>query len=175
MKLEYEITADDYANAIRLDYSASPLFARWWPTLLNFCIVPAVLLATGDLGKMYANLGPGLFVPPIVLLVGLEFYGKSRKLLKKQFLKTGVGGPVGAQIDEKGLELAGAHANGLTKWSGIVRWLESADLFLVYPQPRLFFILPKRALQPDEIAEFRDRLINEVGAKSVCRTRQLLR
>lgn len=133
MKLEYEISADDYSNAIRLDYSASPFIARCGSTLLNFLIVPGVLWATGDLDNMYANLGPALFVPPIVVLVGLECYGKSRRLLNKQFLKTGVGGPMGAQIDERGLELAGAHGNGLTKWSGVVRWLESPELFLVYP------------------------------------------
>lgn len=176
LKLEYELNGDDYADAMQLNYSRLPIFVRWSSTLTPVLIFLIVFVAGGGLSGplQYTNFIPALIFVPCSALIGFDFYSRSRRLLRKQFTKTGLGGPACAQITSKGLEQAGSHSSGLVKWSGLVRWLESPKLFLVFPQPGLFFILPKRAFPTNvDIDSFRTKLLEEIGAESVSRARPL--
>jgi hypothetical protein len=65
-------------------------------------------------------------------------------------------------IGEDEIAYKNERGDSRTKWSALEDWQESKSLFLLYPQPRMFFIVPKRVMQPDQIAALRESLIAKI-------------
>ena len=61
-------------------------------------------------------------------------------------------------------EILYTSANGQSRilWRAIERWQECKANFMLYTQPRLFHILPKRVMQSDQIAACRELLQSKV-------------
>jgi len=62
----------------------------------------------------------------------------------------------------------GAHwrwngGTGDVEWRNYIRWVEGKNQFLFYTSPGCFNILPKRALNSDQLAELRDTLKQNVS------------
>jgi hypothetical protein len=68
------------------------------------------------------------------------------------------------QISVTDTEISYESQNGQSKisWSAIEAWRESKSIFMLYTQPSVFSILPKRVLNADEITAFR-ALTSKVG------------
>jgi hypothetical protein len=56
---------------------------------------------------------------------------------------------------ESGLTVTGDSGEWKISWSDYLKWAENAEIFVLYQAPRLFNMLPKRALTPEQIADFR--------------------
>jgi len=56
---------------------------------------------------------------------------------------------------ENGLMVKSDSGDCRLAWSDYLKWAENAQIFLLYQAPRLFNILPKRALTPEQIADIR--------------------
>jgi hypothetical protein len=69
------------------------------------------------------------------------------------------------QISVTDTEISYASQNGQSKisWSAIEAWRESKSIFMLYTQPSVFSILPKRVLNADEITAFRELLTSKAG------------
>ena len=52
------------------------------------------------------------------------------------------------------LVLHSAHIDSRVSWSTFVAWVEGTSVFVILPQPRIYFPIPKRALNDEQLAEF---------------------
>lgn len=68
-----------------------------------------------------------------------------------------------AEISDQGIHFVTPFSEGLTKWNGFVRFLESNKIFMVFIAQWNFVIFPKRAFAPGEADEFRILLRRNVA------------
>lgn len=62
--------------------------------------------------------------------------------------------PYNVTASSEGLELASEYGNSLTRWQAFVQFAETNDVFLLYTQPRLYHMFPKRFFSPEQLEEF---------------------
>ena len=60
-----------------------------------------------------------------------------------------------AEISDQGIQLTTPFSEGLLKWNGFIRFLESTDIFMVFIAQWNFVIFPKRAFAAGQADEFR--------------------
>ena len=68
-------------------------------------------------------------------------------------------------VSEPGLRVLFEYGDSQVKWSAYIGWAEGAAVFVLFPQPRLYVPIPKRAFSPDQLDQFRDILRRNVGKK----------
>jgi len=73
--------------------------------------------------------------------------------------------PVTLEASDNGLAYHSPHAESKVSWSAYVAWGENNSTFVILPQPRIYFPIPKRAFLPEQLDEFRDILRRNVGKK----------
>jgi len=71
--------------------------------------------------------------------------------------------PVQINLDDEGIAYASANGQSKISWRAIEAWSESDRVFLIYTQPNLFYVVPKRVLVADPIAELRMLLKERIG------------
>ena len=71
--------------------------------------------------------------------------------------------PMEVKVEDEGITYTSAHSQSKLLWSAFEKWLESGKNFLMYTQPNLFFIVPKRALSEEQISAFRDLLRSRIA------------
>jgi YcxB-like protein len=69
---------------------------------------------------------------------------RSRATLKRSPSLQGV---VRFQFDESGYQVEAVHARAEVKWAALVKWIESKNCFLLYQNPKIGSIVPKRFFQ----------------------------
>jgi hypothetical protein len=151
------LTADDCAAANKLqviDSCRSPRF-------LVALALPLALLASalvfyrnsGVLPLVYAF--AGAYVAIVALLVVNYFLVapisarrsyRKHKALHYQYTYS---------WSETGLMLVHPRGESRMVWSDYLKWRENEQVFLFYHGPRIFNILPKRVLTPEQIADVR--------------------
>ena len=60
--------------------------------------------------------------------------------------------------DADGLHVAWTGGSANMNWSNLVRYIEAKNQFLLYTSPACFNIIPKRALTPEQLSDFRSLL-----------------
>jgi hypothetical protein len=63
-----------------------------------------------------------------------------------------------AEVSEQGIRVITPFSDGLVRWNGFVRFLESNEIFLLFISHWNFVVFPKRAFGPGEAYEFRATL-----------------
>jgi hypothetical protein len=58
-----------------------------------------------------------------------------------------------------------ALRNSKVDWSAYVNWVEEKATFALFPHPRIFIVIPKRAFDADQLVEFRELLHRKVKQK----------
>jgi YcxB-like protein len=56
---------------------------------------------------------------------------------------------------ETGLTFTSTRGEWTLGWSDYLKWDENAQIFMLYQAPRLFNMVPKRALTPEQITDIR--------------------
>jgi len=167
MKFEYQLTVDDLVEASRLYQQHRGRLARGVSLLLPVLLVLAIQWQMDSFQRLWNSDHAYMLVLPLALAPLAAWLLNAKPYLrfvwKRQFQKSGLGDPIGANVSEQGLEFAGRHGSGLLKWSGVSRWLESPGIFSLYTQSSLFYVLPKRSMQPDQIESLRVLLLEKVG------------
>lgn len=75
-------------------------------------------------------------------------------------------GPIHFRFDDQGLSFDGPHASSEMKWGAILKWKESKSTFLVYQNPRIGSIIPKRFFStPADVDGVRELLRTHVPRK----------
>jgi hypothetical protein len=68
-----------------------------------------------------------------------------------------------AEISDQGIQITTPFSEGLLKWNGFIRFLESKDIFMIFMAQWNFVILPKRSFGPGEADEFRALLRRNIA------------
>ena len=128
-----------------------------------------------------AAVGAGLFLllfhggstkysatPPFVIAILwiLVLWGGPWWAARVQYTKQpSAQGPRTMTLDDSGVHLRWETGESKLEWRVFMRWVESKDQFLLYSSPKCFNMLPKRALTPEQLAEFRVLLKAKIACK----------
>jgi hypothetical protein len=168
MTFNYQLNEDDFA-------AAQACHLRNYlkkPTARILVAIGALMILSGAVVLVQALLAHNsralLQIAPytilvLVWLVWLTRMFSSGSMFRKQFRKIrSLQLPMQLLLTESELRYTSANGETTAAWHAIERWQECKLNFMLYTQPRLFFILPKRVMQPEEIAAMRELLARKL-------------
>jgi hypothetical protein len=158
---EFQLTSDDYAEA-QLDHFTKILGKKLilYIIVLGAAVVVTLLIALTDPAKQREILPAWLFLGAVLLVL---FLLRSKVFYRMQFNRTkALHGPFHFEAGESGVAFRSQRGESTTRWEGFEKWRESKGSFLLYTQPRLFFVVPKRVLDIDQVAALRELLRSRV-------------
>ncbi len=166
MEITYELTERDFREAFvahrnaRLAFRlATRMFGAGMVLLLLASVLAGILLPGGR--QTLQSLMPVyLLFGAIVLVIWLGPWQAARSQFRGQ---PAARGPKTLTTTDSGMEWEGTTAKSEVHWPAYVRWCESNSMLLIYPSPALFVIVPKRAFTPEQLAEFRQLLEQNIG------------
>ena len=154
---EFQLTSDDYAEA-QLDHFTKVLGKKLilYIFVLGAAVVVTLLIALTDPAKRREMLPAWIFLGAVLLLGVLV---RSKVFYRMQFNRTkALHAPIHFEAGDDGVVFRSQRGESTTKWEGLEKWRESKGSFLLYPQRRLFFVVPKRVLDVGQVAAFRELL-----------------
>jgi len=158
---DFQLTQDDYAEA-QVSHFTSKLGRRFFWVMLLSAAALLVMVANGlvDPTKAREMAAPGIFFATMLLLMA---WLRSGMLYRRQFnrLKP-LQQTIHFEAGESGIVYRTSKGESTTRWEGFERWRESTGCFLLYVQPRLFFVVPKRVLNSEQVATFRELLRSRI-------------
>jgi hypothetical protein len=157
MKITYRISETDYLKAHNLFVANEKWYRRWSRRMLPW--EGTVFVATGitSLFLTHDRLVPGFLclMGPYCIFCGFALRKHFRKRYRTdQRFKY----DFTAHISEEGIHLVTPFEESQTKWSSIVRYLESKKIFMLFHAALIFTIIPKRAFASGETDTFRELL-----------------
>jgi hypothetical protein len=164
MEVNYQLTVDDFRRAIKA-YRTRTKFLRWTARFgIGFV---ALVLATGVIllifaphGDSFHNLIPlfMFFILWILILWALPYLSARSQFRGSPSAKT----PITLVVTDAGLQFRSQYTDSKVNWSAYVKWLEEKEIFALFPNPKVFIVIPKRAFTVDQVSEFRGFLRQHV-------------
>jgi len=167
MHIEYEISQKDFVDGQRLAIKKSTIRVIRW---MSF-VMPTVglvllifLISVGVRQGLSVRLVPGLVMSLWFLSIPLL----NRRGQKKVYAKsTSMHGELSLDVDEAGIRFLGPTFSSNVSWDHFSRFLEDDKVFVLYQKgDRIFNILPKRTLTPEQMAGFRQLAEHHLNNKS---------
>jgi hypothetical protein len=158
---EFQLTSDDYSEA-QVSHLSKVLGKRFGLTVfvLGTALAVTLLIARMDPAKARQMIPSWIVFAGLLLLMVLL---RSGMFYRMQFNRTkALHQPIHFEAGDGGVVYRTSRGESTTKWEGIEKWRESKGNFLLYVQPRLFFVVPKRVLDVEQIAEFRELLKSRI-------------
>jgi hypothetical protein len=161
MHIDYSINEQDFVRAQRLAMKRSPQFVTRW----MFSVIPgfgAVLLAI--MIFLVATRGlksnmPGLVVAVTLLLFPLI---TKRNIHRAYKVSTNIRGTLSVEADRDGVSFQGPTFSSRLAWGHYSRFLEDNHTFLLFQNPKIFNVVPKRGLTPEQIAELHELFSTQI-------------
>jgi hypothetical protein len=123
--------------------------------LLRMSQAAALVILIAAIGAGF--LGMDLWEVVALLFAGLTFLFRvqitSAISFKRFFAEAG---QVEASVSEAGVNFQTQKGTTDLLWTAFVRYLETKNLFLLYPQRNLFIMIPKRGFPPEELPAVRE-------------------
>lgn len=144
---------------VQLKHTARTPFRLWTVRFgVGFTIL---VLATGEIllilaphSDAFRNLIP-LYI--LFILWSLIFWVSPYLSARSQFRGSrSAKAPITLDVTDAGLHFRSQHTDSKVDWSAYVRWLEERTIFALFPNPRIFIVIPKRAFTIDQVSEFRE-------------------
>jgi hypothetical protein len=157
MRIEFQetVTLDDFAQAHKAH------MRKITRTLYAILVVASVIswvfawYNPVEIDKLFEI----VFPTSIIITLGLVFYfevGYYYDFVKKAYKKAGYADQeLRVTIDDKQLTVIGPTSQATTQWDHFYKWRESQAVFMLYSQPTLMLIIPKRFMTPEQVDEFR--------------------
>lgn len=160
MEVTYQLTADDFRHGIM----AWRMRSRWrrWNYWFGLAVMPPILIANAILLLLYPQselrqiqwIG---FAAPAVWLVYI--WAGPWLSARTQFRRMpSAQDPMTVAISDSGLGVQSRHGNSQVAWSAYIGWSEEKSVFVLFPQPRIYLPIPKRAFSEQQQSEFRETL-----------------
>jgi hypothetical protein len=165
MHVEYELSQSDFTQAY-IAHRNRKSFAAWVRVILFWFIilVSAILLFGAVKAHNFRPLMP-FFIVAFLWLVVLQGV-IPRWYMRRQFTKQpGAHGPRTLTLDETGTHWRWNGGSSDVEWRNYIRSVEGANQILFYTSPACFNILPKRALEPEQLDEVRRLLAQNIQAR----------
>lgn len=157
IQLHYDLTLDDVAESYRANLQKH---APGWKIygLGAVLIVTSLVMATA-FGHVwaYATALFGALVIAVRLMVTQRLIDKHRAEMERYR-------DIRLRITDEAIEFHTPYLQSQIKWSGIVKYLESKNVFLLYQNARVFSMVPKRAFAAGDLEAFRTMLASKVQA-----------
>ena len=151
MEIHLQNTIDDYIEAQRA-YQSRRFWYKAYLWLAAVCALVAVYLVV--FVDVRLAIGP-LFAAVWFLLPRLLFPWLARRDFRKHPHFAVESDLV---VREEGIQLKSALGEGVSTWAAFTKWHEAENIFMLYTGARLFRVIPKRAFEVSQLAEFRELL-----------------
>lgn len=137
----YQITEVDYINAQRLYRRRG---SRWGYAVR--WIVVLIGLAMAALG-LYAHVWwLAILAIPYASMPWWLHWLVNEPLARRQYRKyPAMHKPQSLEVSDENVRLSSVIGDSTLPWNLIIRWAEDDEYLLLFVQPRLYFIVPKRA------------------------------
>jgi hypothetical protein len=147
MPVKIQLTLKDYLRAYRAHAGWSYFFLPAWGSMAILAGIfhSSILMSTAHGIVLIAV---GVFLISLLPMVLRRHFKCNKKLVI----------PYNVTASSEGIELAAEYGNSFTRWQAFVQFAETNDVFLLYPQPRLYQMFPKRFFSPEQLEEF-NRLV----------------
>jgi YcxB-like protein len=160
---EFQLTQDDYVEAQLSHYGklGKMIFVPGM-VVLGAALVVTLAIALTDPATT-SQLAPSwIFLAALFLAVILLRSGPGM-LHRMQFNRLrALHEPIRFEAGEGGIVYNTGKSESTTKWEAFEKWKESKGSFLLYVQPRLYFLVPKRVLDGAQVDAFRELLKSRV-------------
>lgn len=165
MEVTYELTQRDFYDSFIAHRNRST-FSKW--SFRIAALIAAVFIGIGLLGlvihpsvRAVKDSGPLVIVALfwIGLLWTLPWWNAKNQLSKQP----GAKGSRTMLLDNAGIRWQWNGGSAQIEWGNFIRWVECDTEFLIYSSPACFNIVPKRALPPEQLAEFRALLAQNLS------------
>jgi YcxB-like protein len=138
MTAKYRISEDDYVNAMKLYGKLTPLGAMVLAGLALFLVMIEVFGPRALQGVAAGGLVGGL----IVSLVG--WYVLSPIMGRRQYRKyKAIQEEFTIELFDDGVHIHTGESYSKIKWANIQKWRHNNDYILIYPMPRIYYVVPK--------------------------------
>jgi YcxB-like protein len=164
MEVSYQLTVDDYRQAMKA-YRTRTAHLRW---ILRFGIAfvllvlstGVVLLIVAPHSNAFQNLVPlyVLFLIWIVVWWGAPFLSARSQFRGSPSVQT----PLKLEVTDTGLHFCSQLSDSRVAWATYVRWVEGNAVFVLFSNPKIMVVVPKRAFSFDQVNEFRELLRSKV-------------
>jgi len=158
VEVTYQLTADDFRRAISAHRTSSP-FRRWsfrvGLSFVSFVLVTGVvLLIVAPHSNAFRNLLPlyALFILWVAMLWVSPILSARSQFRGSPSAR----GPITLEVTGAGLHFRSPFTDSRTDWSAYVKWVEEKAIFALFPNPKVFIVIPKRAFTLDQLGEFRE-------------------
>jgi hypothetical protein len=160
MEVTYQLTADDFRHGMM----AWRMKSRWrrWNYWLGVATMVPILIASAISLVAYPH--STLKETFLIGLVASAFWLASRWTgpWLSGFLQfrrmPSAQDPTTVAISDSGLRAHSRHGDSQVAWSAYIGWGEEKSVFVLFPQPRIYHPIPKRAFTDQQQEEFRDIL-----------------
>jgi hypothetical protein len=143
MPVQIQLTLKDYLRAYRLHMRWSYFFFPVVGSCLILGGICQLWIGMGAANGVAAMALGALFVAAFPILLRRQFRCNKKLILPFQVTPT-----------SEGIEMTAEYGNSLTRWNAFVKSAENKDFFLLYPQPALFLVFPKRFFSSEQLEEF---------------------
>jgi hypothetical protein len=164
MKVQYRITEDDYANALRF-HAWRHFIARPSSMQLVAGGVIVILLGVGVWTRpaIAAIFAAVLAVFAILLAIGW-LVGTPSRARRHYRQYRGIQEPITIELTEAGIKFSNADGEGILPWSKALQWRQNDRFILIYTMPIIFHIIPKSIEHEGfDVALLVQRLVEHVG------------
>lgn len=164
MEVNYQLTVDDFRRAITASRKRNAFFRWTYRISLGIVIlalgVGITLFAIDPHNGALQNLAP-LYI--FLILWILWFSGAPYLSARSQFRSSpSARAPISLAAADEGVHFRSPQTDSKVNWGAYVNWVEEKEVFSLFPHPRIFIVIPKRAFNADQLVEFRELLRRKV-------------
>jgi hypothetical protein len=160
----YQITEDEYANAVRF-HAWRRFIAR--PSTRTLVAGGITVVVFGFILWTEPEMAPGIVLGGAALAILLAFLlfvrvpNRARKLYRQY---KDIEEPITLELMDAGVKFSNSDVVGILRWSKILQWRQNDRFILIYSMPNLFHVVPKSiAREGFDIALLIQRLVEHVG------------
>lgn len=167
MEVTFQLTPQDYRQGL-LAWRNKNAWRRWLLRssyfLMSLTIPVAVLLAF-----IHPD-SNSLTIPAVILVFAAGWFtfmlGGPWFSARLQFRRTpSAQAPMTFEISDAGIHAQSQHFDSRLSWSTYIGWAEGKSIFVLFPQPRIYVPIPKRAFTDEQLIEFRDILRRNIVSR----------
>ena len=159
MNAKYRISEDDYVNAMKL-YGKLTVSG-----VIILATTVAVLIALAVFGPPVARGAAisGLIVGTSIFVIGR--YIVSPMVGRRQYRKyKAIQEEFTIQLHDDGVHLHTGESYSKIKWANIQKWRHNDDYILIFPMPRIYYVIPKSSAAGGfDIALLLTKLTQNIG------------
>jgi len=157
---DYELFEEEYVQA----YSDYRRAKRTFVGKVAQVAAPILLLSLGTVGLFLPDPVPGIVCLVLAPVLLISRYWLVPRLYRREFKRSPrLRARVAVEFSEQGMGSSSEYGSTLTPWSGFAGWIESRELLLFLFTPRMFSIIPKRVLQPEQLSALRSLATCKLG------------